>query len=142
MTAPARIQRRRVRGWRMPEGAAYVGRPTLFGNPWAAGDPATVDVWFRGDYPAFVAGAFFRGPRDAQTREWAVECFRAWLEDDAPALPDNLTDQGQADAIMGFQHRRAMLLDRLPEIRGRALACWCPLDCSCHADVLLELANR
>ena len=24
---------------------------------------------------------------------------------------------------------------------GRNLACWCPLDQPCHADVLLELAN-
>jgi hypothetical protein len=28
-----RIQRRRTRGWRMPEGAIYVGRPTRWGNP-------------------------------------------------------------------------------------------------------------
>jgi hypothetical protein len=28
------------------------------------------------------------------------------------------------------------------EIRGRNLACWCPLDGLCHADVLLKLANR
>jgi hypothetical protein len=27
------------------------------------------------------------------------------------------------------------------ELRGRVLACWCPLDQPCHADVLLELAN-
>lgn len=26
-------------------------------------------------------------------------------------------------------------------LAGRDLACWCPLDRSCHADVLLELAN-
>ena len=26
-------------------------------------------------------------------------------------------------------------------LRGRDLACWCPLDCDCHADVLLEIAN-
>ncbi|MGV3564181.1 MAG: DUF4326 domain-containing protein [Nocardioides sp.] len=26
-------------------------------------------------------------------------------------------------------------------LRGRDLACWCPLDQPCHADVLLELAN-
>jgi len=25
---------------------------------------------------------------------------------------------------------------------GRDLACWCPLDEPCHADVLLEIANR
>ena len=28
------------------------------------------------------------------------------------------------------------------ELRGKDLACWCPLDQPCHADVLLELANR
>ena len=30
---------------------------------------------------------------------------------------------------------------RIAELRGRDLACWCPLDQPCHADVLLELAN-
>src|SRR5690606_22039827 len=28
------------------------------------------------------------------------------------------------------------------ELRGKNLACWCPLDQPCHADVLLELANK
>lgn len=28
------------------------------------------------------------------------------------------------------------------ELRGKNLACWCPLDQPCHADVLLEIANR
>jgi hypothetical protein len=27
------------------------------------------------------------------------------------------------------------------ELRGKNLACWCPLDQPCHADVLLRLAN-
>jgi hypothetical protein len=27
------------------------------------------------------------------------------------------------------------------ELAGRDLACWCPLDEPCHADVLLETAN-
>jgi hypothetical protein len=26
-------------------------------------------------------------------------------------------------------------------LRGKDLACWCPLDQPCHADVLLEIAN-
>lgn len=30
---PKRIQRKRIKGWRMPEGAVYVGRPTKWGNP-------------------------------------------------------------------------------------------------------------
>ena len=28
------------------------------------------------------------------------------------------------------------------ELRGRDLACYCPLDQPCHADVLLEIANE
>ncbi len=31
--------------------------------------------------------------------------------------------------------------DELQELRGKDLACWCPLDRPCHADVLLRLAN-
>jgi len=29
----------------------------------------------------------------------------------------------------------------LSPLRGKNLACWCPLDQPCHADVLLEIAN-
>lgn len=28
------------------------------------------------------------------------------------------------------------------ELRGKNLACWCPLDQPCHGDVLLEIANE
>ena len=38
------------------------------------------------------------------------------------------------DSPFRREHLRAAL-------RGRNLACWCPLDQPCHADVLLELAN-
>ncbi len=42
-------------------------------------------------------------------------------------------------------YRQAFAPDA-PEIRaafaGRDLACWCPLNQPCHADVLLELANQ
>ncbi|SKE25070.1 Uncharacterised protein [Mycobacteroides abscessus subsp. massiliense] len=34
---PERIQRKRTAGWRMPEGAIYVGRPSQWGNPYVAG---------------------------------------------------------------------------------------------------------
>lgn len=32
---PARIQRKRTKGWRMPENAVYVGRGSKFGNAFA-----------------------------------------------------------------------------------------------------------
>lgn len=34
MKRPVRIQRERTKGWKMPEGAVYVGRPTKWGNPY------------------------------------------------------------------------------------------------------------
>jgi hypothetical protein len=30
---PQRIQRKRTKGWRMPEGTVYVGRGSMWGNP-------------------------------------------------------------------------------------------------------------
>lgn len=30
----------------------------------------------------------------------------------------------------------------LDELRGKDLACWCGLSSPCHADILLEIANR
>ncbi len=29
----------------------------------------------------------------------------------------------------------------LSELRGKSLACWCPIGSACHADALLEMAN-
>jgi hypothetical protein len=34
------------------------------------------------------------------------------------------------------------LRHELAELRGKNLACWCPVGAPCHADVLLEIANR
>lgn len=116
MSALVRIQRQRTKGWRMPEGAVYVGRPGVFGNPWDA-----------------IPGEHDR----------AVRIFRAWLigshlRRDLQEIYENL---GPAD-IGALDARRGRLLARLPELRGKNLACYCPLDRPCHADVLLELANR
>src|ERR1700722_14127451 len=41
------------------------------------------------------------------------------------------------DAGAGYP-RRTKLIARLPELRGKNVACWCALDRPCHADVLLE----
>jgi hypothetical protein len=36
---------------------------------------------------------------------------------------------------------RVQVTAHIGALRGKNLACWCPLDAPCHADVLLELAN-
>jgi len=31
---------------------------------------------------------------------------------------------------------------KLEELKGKNLACWCPLNKPCHADILLKIANQ
>jgi hypothetical protein len=117
MSAPVRIQRKRTKGWRMPEGAIYVGRPSKWGNLFIAPDPAV------------AVGAY---------RRWLTTRDTFWVagQDDGLALAGSgLAGSGR----VGF--RRLNLPYLLPDLRGKDLACWCPLDQPCHADVLLELAN-
>lgn len=51
-------------------------------------------------------------------------------------------------AVAAFrQHIESLIADPgqsvpLNELRGKNLACCCPLDQPCHADVLLDVANR
>lgn len=41
-----------------------------------------------------------------------------------------------------YAYRHMFLPGRdLGDLRGKNLACWCPMDEPCHSDVLLELAN-
>ena len=88
------MQRKRTKGWRMPEGAVYVGRGSMWGNP-------------------FKDGTLL-------SRPGAVMAFRLWVE----------------AAVNAPYRERARA-----QLRGHDLACWCPPDQPCHADVLLEIAN-
>ncbi len=55
---------------------------------------------------------------------------------------------GRAEAVR--RYREDLLAGRLKvtvedvqrELQGRDLACYCPLDAPCHADVLLAVANQ
>lgn len=105
-TTPRRIQRRRTKGCRMPEGAVYVGRPTKWGNPFKVGDEITTFPY------RDVFGPTVRDPAHA------VEIFTSY-----------------ARITVAYEDLARHAL------AGRDLACWCPLDQPCHADVLLTIAN-
>jgi len=60
--SPQRVQRRRTLGWRMPEGAVYVGRPSQWGNPFRP---------ISGDH-AEAAKAFDTELRDCITAPYAA----------------------------------------------------------------------
>ncbi|WP_030670506.1 DUF4326 domain-containing protein [Streptomyces rimosus] len=133
--SPVRIQRRRTKGWRKPEGAVYVGRGSKWGNPCTQIRMPALDgsEWEREPRLGKTSGQHhgFRHPDGTTTshlvknatREQAVAMFRDWLEQ-RPSL---------ADAARA-------------ELAGRDLMCWCPLPepgqpDHCHAAVLLALAN-
>lgn len=137
---PERIQRRRTRGWRMPASAVYVGRPTVFGNPAVIEATGATSGWapwliYAGDVGPRIGTA----RTQAQARAVAVDHFRRWLASEHGIVGRGPDMHHETRAYVA-QHDA--LVDRLHELRGRDLACWCPLDQPCHADVLLELANN
>lgn len=124
MTKPIRLTLSRAAGFdlqaasRAANGLAArsVARPGPFGNPFT------------------VAGcreAGFEGADDAIAAR-CVEAFRVWLGPDWRVNWDGPESEST----------RQRLLDRLPELRGKNLACWCKPGAPCHAEVLLDLANR
>lgn len=153
---PERIQRRRTPGWRMPDGAVYVGRPGRWGNPFiyrdrsrglvrygpdhlarfgrewdyegrCSGPGISHDMWFAADD---VVETYVRWA----TRAELVELYRLTLTAPTPGM------------LAAYPSRRGHFAkvttdDIRAELAGRDLACWCPLDQPCHADVLLEIAN-
>jgi hypothetical protein len=110
---PVRVQLRRTKGWRMPPNTVKVDRSTPYGNPMPVGWMEQ-EVTFCG-----IDCLSARVMVDART---AVDIFAFW---------------------MSGENLDRMPLERpdLTPLRGKNLACWCPLDKPCHADVLLELAN-
>jgi hypothetical protein len=116
MTKPHRVQLSRKKGWRMPENTVSVARPGRYGNP----------------FPVI------EGIRDARR---AVRLFRMIVEGKPSLRRHGILriargNNGKGEAAV------SALVEGIPSLRGKNLACWCRLDAPCHADVLLELANR
>jgi|SRR6185369_3902798 len=59
-------------------------------------------------------------------------------------IPINqVTLEGVLDAYRDYMSRcRWLIEEHGHELRGKDLACWCKEGEPCHADILLELANR
>ena len=137
MSAPKRVQRQRTKGWRMPDGAVYVGRPSKWGNPYR----------FNGDMPEIVTHDDGRSWWFPNTGGFDVVVKDGGLTYAAP--PDSalhaIVSMYRDDLLAGtLSHDGGFPLsaaDVRQELAGRDLACWCPLDQPCHADVLLEIAN-
>lgn len=159
MSGPARIRRRREKGWTMPEGAVYVGRGSKWGNPFKLNDdmtglcrvPAALEKPAAWEYEGRISGdgtshAYFH-PSPApgipmpvtycevryMTRAEIVELYKRCLLGDVPPA---------VVAAYGRRNPVGVTVDQVrAELAGKTLACWCHIDDECHADVLLEIAN-
>lgn len=113
MSKPRRIQRSRKKGSALPEGTVYVGRPTIWGNPFTD-----------------------RGMNHARS----VIIHRQWLAGRLGALTLERMgfSTGEIEALARLRER---ILIKMHELEGKDLACWCPLTSEwCHADTYLHLA--
>lgn len=126
----------------MPAGAVYVGRGSRYGNPYRVGEiqvrmPA-VDgsPWERegrSGKPSGQQAAFHHFDRtitwhqvEDATAEQVVELYRR-----------ELLKAGQVPGYAG-----SPTIDEIRrDLAGKTLACWCPEDAPCHADVLLEVCS-
>lgn len=118
---PKRIQMSRRHPWRAANpDAVIVARPSKWGNPFKVvrDDDDNWDVRYDG-----ITFDYASSKEDAL--ELAVEIFALEI---APTA-----------SIDGIDYPFYVDIER--ELAGKDLACWCPLDQPCHADVLLELAN-
>jgi hypothetical protein len=119
--SPVRVQRKRTKGWRMPENTVYVGRGSHWGNhcvvtPQGKHGPYDVEI----KNPAGrVIGFVGQTTGIESARAIAKDTYRRWI------------DYQTHDWRLGY----------IQPLRGKNLACWCPPDHPCHADILLELSN-
>ena len=67
----------------------------------------------------------FNATNYPEKRRMAIEWYEMWLN-------------GELDV---YRDERDEILESIHELTGKDLACWCPLDGPCHADILLRLAN-
>ena len=109
-----RIQRKRTKGWKMPENTVYVGRPTKWGNPYkVTGEPGH---WFVIDTELDEPCASFAEKHHAFV--YALVLYKKEIN---------------------YKHNSGKV--NVYDLKGKNLACWCKPDEPCHADVLLELSN-
>ncbi len=97
----------------MPAGAIYVGRPTIWGNP-------------------------FQARRWGHAK--SVILHDRWLQGRLGALSLERLGfcPGEVDALFRL---RARVLTNLHQLAAHDLACWCPLSSKwCHAETLLRMA--
>jgi hypothetical protein len=116
---PVRVQRKRTKGYKMPPNTKSVTRPGKFGNPYKIG---MHNVWDIKDLKTGKSLKDYLIEKNGENKYHDVE-----------------------DVLLAYRQNIAasQAMQRLIKhyLKGKNLACFCPLDKPCHADILLEVAN-
>lgn len=127
MSIPDRIQRKRTKGWRSPAGTVCVSRPGRYGNPFRPYSSAIIRPVDVGVTVNVLDGTGATGTSLKIQCGNVEECL-AWYRIYAEHSIRIFRDIGE---------------DWLEDLREASwVACWCPLNRPCHADVLIELLHR
>ena len=95
---PRRIQRKRIKGWRMPANTVFVGRPSRWGNPFRIADytnknhlPKTsLQKFARDDFEyALVSGQLPYGKEEIR-QELRGKDLACWCKEGTPCHADIL----------------------------------------------------
>lgn len=137
MNTPKRIQRKLTRGWKMPAGVVYVGRPSRWGNPFK-----------------LIKKPFFAADGDVLNGWRVVNASDVTI---SPSYGEHHVALEKLIEVYKHHMKLAVNFLDVSELHGKDLACWCRLcdahkdgkplgvecpDCDpCHADVLLKFVN-
>lgn len=121
-TTPIRVQRKRVKGYKLPPNTVCVNRGTKWGNPFKV--------------------SFF-------DKKWIVTHGVIGKPD---VLWDDVTngyDTKDEAIIIAIELYERYIINKIKtkqlditDLYGKNLACFCSLKAKCHVDVLLKLANK
>lgn len=75
MSKPIRIQRKRTKGWKMPENTTYVGRPSKWGNPFKIDEDHSAEEVVK-QYRVHILGKLHVGLLDiSELKGKNLSCF-------------------------------------------------------------------
>jgi len=117
---PIRIQRKRIKGWKKPNGAINCTRPGKWGNPFKIGGYYKISPM--GFMSPCISESIEKAKKDGQhvfisNNQDAVNLYEKYIQQ--LAFPPKFS-----------------------ELKGSDLMCFCALDHPCHVDFILKIANE
>lgn len=121
-----RVQRKRTKGYKLPTNTVSVCRPTKWGNPMMIeGDTIFIDAGYRRK----ILG------------KWVILKENANIDDMLNLYEKIVRGDKFNNLDLQYWSNKFKIYD-LNELKGKNLACFCPLNKKCHADILIKIIDK